>query len=280
VFSGYLAPTSVNWSRIIQTAHQLQPGILVWLGPEIATTGADIRWLGNSTGLATRSTSSIGDVPNGGPTNIWYPAEGAMSIRGQDLFWHPNSSVIGLSDYQSTYLASVGMNTTLSVSVAPATTGQLDTPDVDLLRQFGSWYASLYKINLVQGQLASADTTWASPGFDAAKAVDGDVCTYWAAASGKTSGRLEVTPASAVTFKVISIREPIELGERATAYHVEIKQNGSWNKTPTDVSGATIAGTVIGQRQLWQVNSTTADAIALVIDSAKAVPAIAEFSVY
>jgi alpha-L-fucosidase len=112
------------------------------------------------------------------------------------------------------------------------------------------------------------------------KAVDGDLCTYWAAASGKTSARLEVTPASAIAFKVISIREPIELGERTTAYHVEIKQNGNWNKAPTDASGATLAGTVIGQRQLWQVNSTTADAIALVIDSAKDVPAIAEFSVY
>jgi hypothetical protein len=42
----------------------------------------------------------------------------------------------------------------------------------------------------------------------------------------------------------------------------------------------TIAGAVIGQRQLWQLGSTTADAIALVIDSARDVPAIAEFSVY
>jgi hypothetical protein len=37
---------------------------------------------------------------------------------------------------------------------------------------------------------------------------------------------------------------------------------------------------VIGQRQLWQLNSTTADAIALIIDSARDVPAIAELSVY
>ena len=61
---------------------------------------------------------------------------------------------------------------------------------------------------------------------------------------------------------------------------VEIRQNGTWNRSPTDASGATIAGTVIGQRQLWQVNPTTAEAIALVIDSARDVPAIAEFSVY
>jgi hypothetical protein len=89
-----------------------------------------------------------------------------------------------------------------------------------------------------------------------------------------------VTPASAITLKVISIREPIELGERTTGYHVEIKRNGTWNRSPTDVSGTVIVGTVIGQRQLWQLGSTTADAIALVIDSARDAPAIAEFSVY
>jgi hypothetical protein len=88
-----------------------------------------------------------------------------------------------------------------------------------------------------------------------------------------------VTPTSPVTFNVISIREPIEIGERTTGYHVEIKQNGAWNTTPLTSSGTKIQGTVIGQRQLWQLDSTTAEAIALVIDSAKDAPAIAEFSV-
>ena len=73
-----------------------------------------------------------------------------------------------------------------------------------------------------------------------------------------------------------SIREPIELGERSTGYHVEIKQNGSWT-TPKDSSGNQVKGTVIGQRQLWQLGKTTADGIALVIDSARGIPAISEF---
>ena len=63
-------------------------------------------------------------------------------------------------------------------------------------------------------------------------------------------------------------------------YHVEIMQNGSWMASPTDKSGTRIQGTVIGNRQLWQLNGTTAQAIRLVVDSAKDSPAIAEFSVY
>jgi alpha-L-fucosidase len=89
-----------------------------------------------------------------------------------------------------------------------------------------------------------------------------------------------VTPGSAAAFSIISIREPIELGERTAAYHIEIKQEGAWNRTPLDAFGTVIAGTVIGQRQLWQVNPTTAETVALVIDSARDVPAIAEFGLY
>jgi hypothetical protein len=65
------------------------------------------------------------------------------------------------------------------------------------------------------------------------------------------------------------------LGERTTSYHVELKQNGTWNTTPTDASGTQIQGSVIGQRLLWQRNPTTVESVALVIDSAKDVPVIA-----
>jgi len=277
---------AIDWAGIADLAHQLQPEVVVWIGPEFATTGVDARFLGSQSGVSARSTSSIASVPNGGPTNVWYPAEGEVSTHVQGginaWFWAPNQSVISLSTLQSDYFNTVGRNTTLVVNVPPSRTGQFDAPDVDLLRQFAIWRASLYTTNLVHGQplTVTADSTWESPGFDTTKAVDDNACTYWAAASGKTSARLEATLSSSIAFTVISIREPIELGERTTAYHVEIRQNGTWNKAPTDISGTTIAGTVIGQRQLWQLNSTTAEAIALVIDSAKDVPAIAEFGVY
>ncbi len=48
----------------------------------------------------------------------------------------------------------------------------------------------------------------------------------------------------------------------------------------TDRSGNKIPGTVIGNRRLWQLSGTTAQAVRLVIDSAKDSPAIADFSVY
>ncbi len=278
-FDGAWSPTKLDWKSVYQLAKQLQPDVLVWAGPELAATGVDLRWIGSESGHAARGVSSVGSVPNGGPSDVWYPWETNVSDRVPNWFWHPGDRVMSLADMQSVYFESVGVNTTLIFNVPPSTAGVFDTPDVRLLQQFGDWYRSLYQNNRLAGQAVSADSTWAA-GFDGANAVDADVCTYWAAARGKTAGRLEVSLPSPAAITLISIREPIELGERATAYHVELKQNGTWNRSPTDASGIRIQGSVIGQRQLWRLQPTTVEAVALVIDSAKDVPAIAEFGVY
>jgi alpha-L-fucosidase len=277
---GTNAPASLDWAGIAELAKQLQPDVLVMMGPEIAANGVDIRYVGNQSGQPNRSQTSVGDVPGGGTADVWYPSEAPVSDRIPDWFWHPNGAVISLDSLQTIYFNTVGMNSTLLLNVPPAASGKLDAPDLDLLARFGAWYGSLFENNRLRGEPVTADSTWRHTGFDAARALDDDLCSYWAADEGRTSARLEVTPASAITFTVISIREPIELGERVTGYHVELERDGSWDKTPTDASGVIISSTTIGQRQLWQLNATTADAIALVIDSAIAPPAIAEFAVY
>lgn len=279
-FDGFNAPRGVDWSSVFDHVKKLQANTLVWAGPEVSFSGVDLRWIGNENGQATRTSSSVGTVPNGGPSNVWYPFETNVSDRVPNWFWHENNTVMSLGSMQNVYFRSVGMNTTLNFNIPPNKAGLFDAQDVKLLEDFGAWYSALYKNNLAKAQLATADSTWATAGFEAAKAVDDDLCTSWAAASGKTSGRLEVAPASPITLKLISLREPIELGERSTSYHVEFKQNGTWNRAPTDSSGNTIKGTVIGQRQLWQIASVKVEAVALVIDAAKGVPAIAEFGLY
>jgi len=272
---------AVNWKSVFQFIKQSQPNTLIWAGPEIVNTGAtpDVQWIGNENGTATRSTSSL-DTTNCGGGSTWCPYECNTSSHRPNWFWHPGQNPIALSDMQKNYFQTVGMNCTFNFNVPPSTTGEFDPKDISLLQSFGTWYSALYTTNLAKAQPATADSTWATAGFEAAKAVDDDICTYWAAASGKTTGTLTVTPASPITLNLISIREAIELGERVKKYHVEIEQNGTWNTAPTDQSGTKIQGTVIGNRQLWQMNGTTAQAVRLVVDSARDAPAIAEFGLY
>jgi alpha-L-fucosidase len=284
-FDGYSAPKTLDWKAIVQLAKDLQPGVLVWMGPEIAVDTADIRWIRNQTGDSSRTQSSLGDVNKGDPMSTWYPSDAPVTVRASaspppKWFWHPTDSLISLKSLQTIYFKTVGMNASLRLNVPPSTSGQIPDDEVTLLAEFGSWLASLYKNNLAKGAPVTASSTWSAAGFGPERAIDDNGCSYWAAAKGETAGRLEITPSAPITFSLISIREPIELGERTTAYHVEIKQNGSWNKAPLDASGTQIQGTIIGQRQLWQLNATTAEAVALVIDSARSVPAVAEFGLF
>ena len=282
-FDGFNSPVSgnVNWKNVFSFIKQAQPNTLIWAGPEIVNTGAtpDVQWIGNENGTGSRSTSAL-DTTNCGKGSTYCPYECNTSSHRPNWFWHPGQNPIALSDMQKNYFQTVGMNCTFNFNVPPSNTGEFDPKDISLLQSFGTWYSALYKTNLAKAQPATADSTWATAGFEAAKAVDDDICTYWAAASGKTTGTLTVTPASPITVNLISIREAIELGERVKKYHVEIQQNGTWNTAPTDQSGTKIQGTVIGNRQLWQLNGTTAQAVRLVVDTAKDSPAIAEFGLY
>ncbi len=74
------------------------------------------------------------------------------------------------------------------------------------------------------------------------------------------------------SFDLISIQEPIALGERATQHHVEARANGVWMTIAT--------GTAIGERKLHRMSPVTADRVALVITEARGAPAISELGVY
>jgi alpha-L-fucosidase len=281
-FDGFHAPTgNVNWKNVFAFIKQAQPNTLIWAGPEIVKTGAtpDLQWIGNENGTGSRTTSSV-DTSNCGGGKNWCAWECNTSTHRPNWFWHPNPGIMALADLQKVYFQTVGMNCTLNINVPPSQTGEFDAKDVSLLSQFATWYNGLYKTNLLKGAPATADSTWATAGFEAGQAADDDVCSYWAAASGTLKASLTVTPASPITVNLISIREAIELGERVKKYHVELMQNGSWVTAPTDKSGTKIQGTVIGNRQLWQLNGAKVEALKLVIDDAKDSPTIAEFAAY
>jgi alpha-L-fucosidase len=110
------------------------------------------------------------------------------------------------------------------------------------------------------------------PTYGPGMAVDGKPDTFWAAGEGTTSARLEIDLGSPRSFNIVSLEEPIALGERVTQHRVEAKSNGVWT---------TIAsGTAVGHRKLHRVGARTATSVALVITQARAAPALTELGVY
>jgi alpha-L-fucosidase len=270
-FDGNGAP-GIDWNGIYKTVRQLQPHTL------IAITGPDIRWVGSEDGMAPLGETSVqkGTASLGQPTGpVWFPSESDVSIR-PGWFYHASEdgqlrSLAALTDI---FFNSVGRNSVLILNIPPNTSGLLAAPDVARVGQLGTALRDLFTTNLALGASASADSTL-DPADAAARTVDGDLDTFWAAAAGRSAGRLEVDLGGSRSVKLVDLREPIALGERATRYHVEAQAAGAATWT-------TIAsGTVIGERNLLRLTPTvTAQRIAVVIEQARGSPAIAELGIY
>jgi alpha-L-fucosidase len=269
-------PPEFDWNAVLLLARRLQPHALIDIGNVAAAAGADVRSVGGAlpaptSGDETSVKTSLGDTT---PTPIWYPAEAVSSIR-PGWFWHAaeDTQLKTLTQLLDIYYDSVGRNSILRLNVPPNTQGLLATPDVAALGAFGTAIRAIYQSNVAAEQPASADSMFkGSPERAAAMAVDGKLDTFWAAGEGTTSARLEVDLGAERIFNVVSIQEPIALGERTSEHHLEAKSNGVWT---------TIAsGTAIGGRKLYRVGDVSASGIALVITQARGIPAIAELGVY
>lgn len=264
-----------DWNAVRDLVHQLQPHALVDVGGVVAVAGADVRSVGNAIPEPPSDQTSVQVIPDAGSQMpIWYPAEAVYSIR-PGWFWHAaeDSQLETLSQLVGLYYDSVGRNSNLRLNDPPNTQGLLADPDVAEMGQYGAALRAIYQTNLAEVQPVSADSVFDGlPSYAPSMAVDGNVDTFWAAGEGTTGGRLELDFASAVTFNLVSIQEPIALGERAMQHHLEAKSNGAWT---------TIAsGTAIGERKIHRVGAVTASSIALVITQARGSPAIAELGVY
>jgi alpha-L-fucosidase len=236
-----------------------------------ASTGADLR---SVPGQPTDQTSVQPNPADPAGSPVWYPAEAVSSIR-PGWYWHAaeDTQVKTLSDLMTTYMDSVGHNSLMRLDVPPNTQGLFADPDVAVLSQFGAALSDLYRTNVAAGRPVTADSVFDdAPAHAAAMIVDGKLDTFWAAAEGATSARLEVDLGGEQTFNVVDLQEPIALGERTTAHHLEAEVNGVWTTIAT--------GTTIGERQLYLVGTVTATRIALAITKTRGVPAIAELGVY
>jgi alpha-L-fucosidase len=276
LWSDNLGAQAFDWNAIHSLVHRLQPHALLDIGNIVAIAGADVRSVAQALPPQPPADQTSVQASPGGTSQspVWYPAEALYSIR-PGWFWHAaeDTRQKTLSQLLDIYYDSVGRNSILLLNVPPNAQGLLASPDVTAMDQYGAAIRAIYQSNVVAARPALADSVFEdTPSHDASMAVDGKIDTFWAAGQGKTSARIELDLGSPRAFNVVSIQEPIALGERITQHHIEAKSNGSWT---------TIAnGTAVGERKLHRVGTVTASNIALVITGARGAPAVAELGVY
>lgn len=250
-----------DWPRYIASIRKLAPHALM------AISGPDIRWVGNESGVARLGEKSAqrGSQPR------WYPAECDVSIRpGWFYHAHEDAKVKSLAKLMEIYFASAGRNSSLLLNVPPDRRGLLADPDVQRLQEFGDAIRALQTGKISPQQVTASERRGAE--FAAEKATDGNLDTYWATADASRTGWLELDFGAPRTCNVVNVQEAIALGERVTNYRIDAEVAGAWQ---------TLArGTTLGQRNLHPLAKTTAQKLRLVIEDARACPAIAEFSAH
>lgn len=272
-----------NFTKVVKNIRRLQPDCIIWgaAGRGDATWGGSEQgfvkypyWnvLSGNTDRDERQQRGINE--KAAKDEKWLVLEADTTINGAGWFWHPNQAgrVKSPEKLMDVYLTSVGRGANLILNVAADRSGHLDEADVKSLLTFGEARRKLLATDYARGAHAkAAEVRGNDKKFAAAKAVDGDIESYWCPNDGTTTGSIELTLPQPAEFDVVRLREQIRLGQRVLGFTVEACVNGTWQEVD---KGESIGNQVL--RKLPQ--PVTADKVRVNITAARACPCISEIS--
>lgn len=245
---------------------------------------ATVRWIGNEDGIAPEpnwgtskkildDSGKVVDIINGNwsSTNhfnegfadgdVWTVPECDARITS-GWFWGENKKTPRTMEQLSNmYFSSIGRGGTLLLNVPPNKDGGIDQAIVDRINEFGEAIKNTFKTNLVKSSgvtFKASSVRGNDTAYSPSLVSDGNDDTYWAPADGEIKGSIEVDLGKEQTFDVISIEEPIKLGQRVNEYLVEYQnKEGNWVKIES--------GRTIGSKRLVRTYPTKAQKIRVTV---------------
>ncbi|CAL1366901.1 unnamed protein product [Linum trigynum] len=270
-----------TWFDLI---HQLQPGAVIF-----SDAGPDTRWVGDEGGeagftcwsLFNRSDAKIGGTDTrysqgGDPYgHDWVPAECDVSIR-PGWFWHPSEAPKSARQLLDIYYKSAGRNCLLLLNVPPNTLGLVSSEDARVLREFYELRRSIFSYNLAANSTPTASSTRggsSSSRFGAYNVLREGVYTYWAPEENRSNWTIHMDLGGPVSFNVFRVQEPIQMGQRIIAFHMEVlNAAGQWK--------VVAKGTTVGYQRLLQFRTVQAKQLRFVVDGSRGDPLVAYIGVY
>lgn len=273
--------TYYPWKEFADMVYKLQPKALIF-----SDAGPDVRWVGNEKGIAGETFWStlnsdriiIGkaDVSylNKGDSNgkNWQVGICDVSIR-PGWFYHQNedSLVWTPQNLVDLYYKSVGRNAVLLLNIPPDKNGLLNENDIRSLKKFREILDETFKNNLALNAKVTATSKY-SKKYAPSNITDNDNKTFWAADDKTKISEIEITLDGTKEFDRIMIQEPIQIGQRISAFEVQALLNNAWQ---------TIAvGTTIGYKRILQIPTVQSDKIKICIRKANNMPAISNVALY
>ncbi|KAL2332001.1 hypothetical protein Fmac_019582 [Flemingia macrophylla] len=272
-----------SWFSLI---HQLQPGATIF-----SEAGPDTRWVGNEYGFAgstcwslyNKTLTDIGDTNNdyqyenvGDPFGPdWVPATCDVSIR-PGWFWHASELPMSARSLLEIYYKSVGRNCQLLLNVPPNTSGLISDEDIQVLQEFTDLRRSIFSHNLAINAVIDASSTRGGiqeTHFSPYNVLKEGIYTYWAPGEKLTKWILFIDLQELVSFNVLQVQEPIQMGQRVIEFHLEAwSQDGVWMRVAN--------GTTIGYQRLLLFPKVKSRYLKLVLDKSRAEPLISYLGIY
>ncbi|KAL1542698.1 L-fucose permease Glucose/galactose transporter [Salvia divinorum] len=264
--------------------HQHQPGAVIF-----SNAGPDARWVGDEGGFAGSTCWSLFNRSNdmiahadteysgkGDPFGHgWVPAECDVSIR-PGWFWHASESPKSALTLLDLYYKSVGRNCLLLLNVPPNSSGLISQEDIQVLQEFSEIRSSIFSHSLAEGASVSATSTRANltdPRYSPHNVLEQGTQSYWAPGSAEPGWILDLVLQETVTFNVLMVQEPIQMGQRIIGFHLDFwNEHGEWQLAAN--------GTTVGYKRLLLFDSVSARYLRLVVDESRADPLIAYVGLY
>jgi alpha-L-fucosidase len=251
-----------DFPGIINTLRTYQPNTIVFADVGLFEYG-DARWAGDESGKIEYQNWNV--VDRHGYLR-WRPVEVDTPLRKLHWFWHPNdeSSLKSVDELIDSYENSVGHGGQWMLGVAPDNRGLLPDADVARLRELGEAIRRRYAHSLFDSHTAVDDNV--------AKALDGDLDTFWSAPAGSKSATLEVRLPKAITFDHALTMEWLADGQHIQKYSIDVWQNGQWKSV--------VASYAIGHKKIDHFTPVTTERVRLNILAASGDARIREFQVF
>ncbi|MCL4106760.1 UNVERIFIED_CONTAM: hypothetical protein GTU68_048204 [Idotea baltica] len=274
--------TYYDWENTYSIIRELQPEAIIF-----SDAGPGCRWIGNEHGYAYPTTWSMlvidsvyGGMPEYGSKysmgqehgTAWVPGEADVSIRpGWYYHEYEDHKVKSLAELMEIYYRSVGQNSTLLLNFPVDKRGLIHEKDQEQVLKMGAKIKEDFKTNLVHNATAKSSDDRGS-NFDAKKAIDNDLETYWATIDGSVSGSLTIDLGSETMINRIVLQEQISLGQRIKNFNIQAKINGEWTIIANE--------TTVGYKRILKLNPIKTKTLKINITDARACPTLSNVGIY
>ncbi|XP_008805724.2 putative alpha-L-fucosidase 1 [Phoenix dactylifera] len=268
------------WFALI---HQLQPNAVIF-----SDAGPDSRWIGDEDGVAgstcwslfNQSSVTIGHIDDqysrgGDPDgHDWVPPECDVSIR-PGWFWHSSEHPKSAMTLLDIYYKSVGRNCLLILNVPPNSSGLISDEDLQVLHDFTELRSTIFSHNLAQNAIVTASTVRGGlhdMHFGPYNVLQQGIYSFWAPEEGETEWTIFLDLGRSISFNVLQVQEPVQMGQRVIKFHVDILRNRGWTTITY--------GTTIGYKRLLQFPVVETQFLSFIIDDSRADPLISYIGIY